>query len=97
MFSARYGLPELPNLCRITPPVLYLIQEKLLDPTCGLGYFLNDSVPLEALSELVKAITDETIVGYINSRGDCILPGCRNSVVSVMKDLFCDTCRKQYT
>jgi len=94
MFAARYALPELEKICRDTEPVLYLIKEKLLEPTYGLGYFLKQDVPLEAIDKVVKAITTKSVEREYSSR--CILSPCRNSISS-MNDLLCDACRKQYT
>ena len=93
MFAARYALPELEKLCRDTEQVLYLIKEKLLAPTYGLGYFLKQDIPLEAIDRVVKAITTESVERDHSSR--CILSGCRNSTSS-MNNLLCDACRKQY-
>jgi hypothetical protein len=99
MFAARYALPELERLCRDTEPVLYLIKEKLIEPTYGLGYFLNESVPLEAMDKVVKAITTQSMAREYTSyvaNGLCILSACRN-LISSLNDLLCDACRKQYT
>jgi hypothetical protein len=94
MFAARYALPELEKLCQDTEPVLDLIKEKLLEPTYGVGYFLKQDIPLEAIDRVVKAITAKSVEREYSSR--CILSGCRNSISSI-NNLLCDACRKQYT
>jgi len=97
MFAARYGLSELEKFCRGGEAVLYLIKEKFLDPTCGLGYFLNESVPMNVLSEVMRDITLESIRG--GSGGlQCGLSNCRKLKDSKVKNvILCDTCRQHYT